>query len=590
LTPGKFKVTIRELLDEKYENYHLSMETQTIEVKKDIAYEKIDVSNEVKTEAEINVAKEDTKKKETTVESSLQDTVSWIESTEVATTYIEVEKSTIPDPLTFVMEKTFLRMTAVSGGDVPQPNKAFTISATPNDAKIEIGKQMSVKLAASGYTEGASIRYTASSANGAIATVAVDGSGNLVITGVAPGTTTVTVGADYSTGTSAPSNSVVINVTVTDKKTLTLDHSALPVFISVPAEIKAVLSDDTGTVPLTVVSSNTNVATATVNGRSVIVNGVAAGTATITVSYVEGETKLDAVCTVEVKEHPQNDKKNLLKDRNGEQLYVLEGDKYREAVYADYYTATKFFIKGDAKYTGWQTIDGKVYYFDANGKKVTGEQVIQGAKYNFASDGTLVTGSGTMGIDVSKWNGNIDWNAVKNSGISYVIIRCGYRGSSQGMLVEDPKFATNIKGATGVGLKVGVYFFTQAVDEVEAVEEASYVLDKVKNYKISYPIFLDVEPSGGRGDKINKATRTAVCKAFCETIRRGGYTSGIYANKTWLNEKIDTASLAAYKIWLAQYAATPTYTGRYDMWQYKSTGKVSGISGDVDLNLSYLGY
>ena len=291
-----------------------------------------------------------------------------------------------------------------------------------------------------------------------------------------------------------------------------------------------------------------------------------------------------------VKDHPKNDTTNKLKSASGEQLYVLENGKYREAVYADYYTATQFFIKGEAKYTGWQTIDGKVYYYDADGKKVTGEQVIQGAKYNFASDGSLVTGTGTMGIDVSKWNGNIDWKAVKNSGVSYVIIRCGYRGSSQGMLVEDPKFNTNIKGASDAGLKVGVYFFTQAVDEVEAVEEASYVLDKVKNYKISYPIYLDVEASGGRGDKIDKTTRTAVCKAFCETIRRSGYTSGIYANKTWLNEKIDTGSLSAYKIWLAQYAATPTYKGRYDMWQYKSTGKVSGISGNVDMNISYLGY
>ena len=98
-----------------------------------------------------------------------------------------------------------------------------------------------------------------------------------------------------------------------------------------------------------------------------------------------------------------------------------------------------------------------------------------------------------MGIDVSKWNGSIDWNAVKNSGVNYVIIRVGYRGSSQGALIEDPKFKTNIKGATAAGLKVGVYFFTQAVDEVEAVQEASMVLDRISGYKISYPVFLDVE-------------------------------------------------------------------------------------------------
>ena len=146
------------------------------------------------------------------------------------------------------------------------------------------------------------------------------------------------------------------------------------------------------------------------------------------------------------------------------------------------------------------------------------------------------------------------------------------------------------KRATAAGLKVGVYFFTQAVDEVEAVQEASMVLDRISGYKISYPVFLDVEGSGGRGDKIDSATRTAVCKAFCNTIQNAGYTAGVYANKTWLSQKMDASALSGYKIWLAQYAAAPTYTGRYDLWQYKSTGKVSGISGNVDLNLSYLGY
>ena len=130
----------------------------------------------------------------------------------------------------------------------------------------------------------------------------------------------------------------------------------------------------------------------------------------------------------------------------------------------------------------------------------------------------------------------------------------------------------------------GVYFFTQAVDEVEAVQEASMVLDRISGYKISYPVFLDVEGSGGRGDKIDSATRTAVCKAFCNTIQNAGYTAGVYANKTWLSQKMDASALSGYKIWLAQYAAAPTYTGRYDLWQYKSTGKVSGISGNVDLN------
>ena len=281
-------------------------------------------------------------------------------------------------------------------------------------------------------------------------------------------------------------------------------------------------------------------------------------------------------------------------------MYVIDGDgNFREAVSGDYHSADKFYRKVQAepqvtetyKYTGWQTIDGKTYYFDANGNKVTGEQVIQGARYTFDSEGALSTTSGNMGIDVSKWNGSIDWNAVKNSGVSYVIIRCGYRGSTTGSLIEDPAFRTNIQGAASAGLKVGIYFVTQAVNEVEAVEEASMVVGLISGYHISYPVFLDVEPSGGRADGIDRATRTVVCKAFCQTMENSGYTAGIYANSTWLQEKIDTPGLTNYKIWLAQYMAEPSYSEtKYDMWQYSAKGTVAGITGETDLNVSYLGY
>ncbi len=292
----------------------------------------------------------------------------------------------------------------------------------------------------------------------------------------------------------------------------------------------------------------------------------------------------------------KDDKKTTLKSTDGETLYVKEDGKYREAKYADYYKFKEFYrlkktTTGEYRYTGWQVIDGVTYFFDKNGNKVTGDQVILGAKYSFNSDGSLNKSSGSFGIDVSKWNGNIDWNAVKNSGVSYVIIRCGYRGSTSGALIEDPKFRANIQGASKAGIKVGIYFFTQAVNEVEAVEEASMVLSLIKGYNITYPVFLDVESSGGRADGISVSTRTAVCKAFCQTIQNSGYKAGVYANKTWFNEKIETPSLTGYKIWLAQYAAAPSYSRtRYDIWQYSSKGSVPGISGSVDMNTSYMGY
>lgn len=422
--------------------------------------------------------------------------------------------------------------------------------------------------------------------------VTVDGSGKITAVAVTEQPVLISYVANGvdSDGNAVSGLTASCSVTVSGAKVLKLDKATEVVYLGTPVVLTATLENGPDAAALTVETSDANVAVAEISGRTVTVTGVAEGTANITVKYTENNNTISAVCTVTVKQDPRNNRTTLLKDNEGNELYVLENNDYRQAYYADYYIFDKFFKKGEAKYTGWQTIGGAVKYFDINGNAVTGEQVIQGVKYNFASDGALMTGTGNMGIDVSKWNGNIDWNAVKNSGVSYVIIRCGYRGSSQGSLIVDPKFQSNIKGATDAGLKVGVYFFTQAVDRVEAVEEASMVLDLVKNYRISYPVFLDVEASGGRADGISVETRTEVCKAFCQTIQNAGYTAGIYANKTWLTSKMDASQLSAYKIWLAQYASAPTYTGRYDLWQYKSTGRVSGISGDVDLNLSYLGY
>ncbi len=196
-----------------------------------------------------------------------------------------------------------------------------------------------------------------------------------------------------------------------------------------------------------------------------------------------------------------------------------------------------------------------------------------------------------MGIDVSKWNKEIDWDKVKAAGIEYAIIRVGYRGSSTGSLVEDPYFDTNIRGAISSGLKVGVYFFTQAINEVEAVEEASMVLEYIRDYQVDYPVFIDTEGAGGNGraDNIDVETRTLVCDAFCTTIVNGGYKAGIYGSRNWFNNRLEMTGLEKYNIWLAEYRSIPIYQGYYQMWQYTSKGRVNGIDGNVDLNLSYLG-
>lgn len=221
------------------------------------------------------------------------------------------------------------------------------------------------------------------------------------------------------------------------------------------------------------------------------------------------------------------------------------------------------------------------------------------AAYSGASSGTVTAPtiasdpqyvaahSGVKGIDVSKHNGSIDWGAVKNAGINFAIIRCGYRGSTSGALVIDPLYYSNISGAQNAGINVGVYFFSQAVNEAEAVEEASMVLELISGYNLQMPVYMDVEASHGRGDQISGEERTAVVHAFLATIRNAGYTAGIYSNKKWFEEgRMNTASFTDYKIWLAQYVDIPTYTAtRYDMWQYTSKGSVPGISGNVDMNV-----
>lgn len=417
----------------------------------------------------------------------------------------------------------------------------------------------------------------------------VDGNGR--IKAIRAGETKITVTVKFQDGTTQ-TQTKKLTVTAAPVKGITLDKTKVTLKVGDSIKLNPTI-DTTGYTGCLWYTSDKNIVSLEEHGNGTI-KALKPGKVTITAKASE-DTSKTATCEITVTgEDPKNDTKTPLKDKSGKQLYVKTADgKYVLAVVADYYKYNVFYKENENveyKYTGWQTIDGKRYYFDKNGNKVTGDQVIQGVKYSFGSDGALSSGSGVLGIDVSKHNGNINWTEVKNSGVSFVIIRCGYRGSSTGALIEDPKFKANVQGATAAGLKVGIYFFTQAVNQIEAVEEASMTVSLIKNYKISYPVFLDVEASGGRADGLDTGTRTQIVNAYCQTIQNSGYTAGVYANKTWLNSKLNVGSLGGYKIWLAQYAAAPTYNGRYDMWQYSSTGKIGGISGNTDLNISYLGY
>ncbi len=257
------------------------------------------------------------------------------------------------------------------------------------------------------------------------------------------------------------------------------------------------------------------------------------------------------------------------------------------AEYTQYRLSPVIVTKEDIVYTdGWQTIDGNRYYY-IGGSYITGGNNIAGIQYYFNESGVL---SSKTVIDVSRFNGNIDWQAVKASGIDYAIIRVGYRGWGTGALVLDSMFDENMREATAAGIQVGAYIVTQAINTQEAVEEASFIIEKCRSYNVTLPLVIDVEAAGGangqgRGDKISVADRTAVINAFAQTVKNAGYTPMVYANKNWLNNYIYANDIVSYcRVWVAQYNSECTYDKRFNMWQFTSSGNIGGISGNVDIN------
>lgn len=239
-------------------------------------------------------------------------------------------------------------------------------------------------------------------------------------------------------------------------------------------------------------------------------------------------------------------------------------------------------------FDGWYS-DGSGMYFLNNGNAFTGWHWINGLNYYFNASGVL---SSTLVIDVSTYNGNINWNAVKASGINDVIIRVGYRGWGTGRIVKDNRFDQNVQGARAAGLNVGAYFVTQAINTAEAVEEASFIVQEAIMNGLNLPLAIDVEWAGsgseqGRGNYLSAGERTAVINAFCGTVWNAGRVPMVYANKTWFNSYINSPAIVPYaEIWVAQYADIDetTYGGRYDMWQFRSDGSVNGINGNVDMS------
>lgn len=209
---------------------------------------------------------------------------------------------------------------------------------------------------------------------------------------------------------------------------------------------------------------------------------------------------------------------------------------------------------------------------------------------HYYSDGKQVS---YLGVDLSKYQKTVDFAAIQSEGIDYCMLRVGSRGYETGKIQEDEKFQEYIAGAEAVGMPVGLYFFSQAVTEEEAIEEANFVISKIGEHKITYPIAFDmefIENDDSRIETLTKTEKSNIALAFLNRIEEAGYVGMLYGNKEWLLKRIELHRFEDYDIWLAQEDNIPDYPYMYSMWQYSRQGEVYGIDGYVDLNISFVDY
>lgn len=214
-------------------------------------------------------------------------------------------------------------------------------------------------------------------------------------------------------------------------------------------------------------------------------------------------------------------------------------------------------------------------------------QVLENGRFQYVESGQVVS---HMGIDVSKYQGKINWQKVAADGVEFAFLRLGLRGYESGKLVEDETFAANIKGALDNGIKVGVYFFSQAITEEEAVEEANFVLERIAPYNIECPVVFDVEKVGEPTARMNQLTpqeRTNVTIAFLDTIEAAGYKSMFYHNMETALLLLELERLKDYDRWFAYYGEDLYYPYAYGVWQYSEKGRINGIGGNVDMNIAF---
>ncbi len=243
---------------------------------------------------------------------------------------------------------------------------------------------------------------------------------------------------------------------------------------------------------------------------------------------------------------------------------------------------------------GWNVIGNNLYYITREHGVLFGNQMIDSVRYFFNERGAVAS---LVGIDVSRHQGSIDWQKVRQAGIDFAIIRVGFRGyGEKGQLSIDDNFHKNIRGALENGIRVGLYFYSQAVNVQEAIDEASVAVQQASGYEISFPIYCDTEfaqtDRSGRADRLDYDKRTDCVEAFCETVRQAGYIPGVYASKSFYYHQLDFSRLSSYQIWLAHYTKDVTnFAYGYQVWQYTDSAHVYGITQNaVDLNIAFYDY
>lgn len=197
-----------------------------------------------------------------------------------------------------------------------------------------------------------------------------------------------------------------------------------------------------------------------------------------------------------------------------------------------------------------------------------------------------------IGVDVSSYQGNVNWKKVKEAGVDFAILRIGYRGYGEsGKITLDPYFEKNYKNARKEGIEIGVYFFSQAITIDEVKEEAEFVLEHIKEKEITYPVVFDLEKiknDTARTDNLTSDEITNMTLEFCNTIKSNGYIASIYGNAKTFTTKMALEQFNDYNKWYADYQEKPLYPYEFDIWQYTESGNINGIAGNVDINIQFI--